>query len=97
MARRFNGKFHLRFDDTNPLKEDIEYVDAIIEDIKWLGYNPGKHIYYGSDYSEEIYNAAITLIKNGKAYVCDLTPEEVTDYRGTLTEPGRTAPIETGQ
>jgi glutaminyl-tRNA synthetase len=92
MAHKFNGTFHLRFDDTNPLKEDIEYVDAIIEDIKWLGYDPGKHIYYGSDYSDEIYYAAVTLIKRGKAYICDLTPEEVTEYRGTLTEPGRNSP-----
>ncbi|MCZ8515221.1 glutamine--tRNA ligase/YqeY domain fusion protein [Paenibacillus filicis] len=92
MAQRFNGTFHLRFDDTNPLKENIEYVNAIIEDIKWLGYDPGNHIYFGSDYSDEIYNAAVTLIKLGKAYVCDLTPEEVTEYRGTLTEPGRNSP-----
>jgi len=92
IAQSFNGTFHLRFDDTNPLKEDIEYVNAIIEDIKWLGYDPGNHIYYGSDYSDEIYNAAATLIKHGKAYVCDLTPEEVTEYRGTLKEPGRNSP-----
>ncbi|MCR8630267.1 glutamine--tRNA ligase/YqeY domain fusion protein [Paenibacillus radicis (ex Xue et al. 2023)] len=92
IAQRFNGTFHLRFDDTNPLKEDIEYVHGIIEDIKWLGYDPEEHIYYGSDYSNEIYNAAVTLIKHGKAYVCDLTPEEVTEYRGTLTEPGRNSP-----
>ncbi|UVI33186.1 glutamine--tRNA ligase/YqeY domain fusion protein [Paenibacillus spongiae] len=92
MAERFNGSFHLRFDDTNPLKEDIGYVNAIIDDIKWLGYDPGEHIYYGSDYSEEIYNAAVRLIKKGKAYVCDLSPEELTHYRGTLTEPGRNSP-----
>lgn len=92
IAKSFNGTFHLRFDDTNPLKEDIEYVNAIIEDIKWLGYDPGNHIYYGSDYSDEIYNAAVTLIKHGKAYVCDLAPDEVTEYRGTLTEPGRNSP-----
>jgi glutaminyl-tRNA synthetase len=92
MAQRFEGTFHLRFDDTNPLKEDIEYVNAIIEDIKWLGYDPGNHIYYGSDYSDDIYNAAVALIKKGKAYVCDLTPEEVTEYRGTLTEPGKNSP-----
>ncbi|AIQ11697.1 glutamine--tRNA ligase/YqeY domain fusion protein [Paenibacillus durus] len=91
-AQRFNGTFNLRFDDTNPLKEDTQYVNAIIEDIKWLGYDPGKHIYYGSDYSDEIYNAAVTLIKRGKAYVCDLTPSEVTEYRGTLTEPGKNSP-----
>ncbi|TMV52313.1 glutamine--tRNA ligase/YqeY domain fusion protein [Paenibacillus mesophilus] len=92
VARKYNGTFHLRFDDTNPLKEDIEYVNAIIEDIKWLGYDSGPHIYYGSDYSDEIYNAAVALIKRGKAYVCDLTPEEVTEYRGTLTEPGKDSP-----
>ncbi|WP_208414489.1 glutamine--tRNA ligase/YqeY domain fusion protein [Paenibacillus castaneae] len=92
IAQRFKGTFHLRFDDTNPLKEDMEYVKAIIEDMKWLGYDAGEHIYFGSDYSEQIYNAAVTLIKNGKAYVCDLTPEEITEHRGTLTEPGRNSP-----
>lgn len=92
IARRYNGKFNLRFDDTNPLKEDLEYVNAIIEDINWLGYNPGNNIFYGSDYSDKIFEAAITLIKKGKAYVCDLSPEEVTAYRGTLTEPGKDSP-----
>lgn len=92
VAQTFNGTFHLRFDDTNPLKEDIEYVNAIVEDIKWLGYDPGKHIYFGSDYSHEIYHAAVKLIKKGKAYVCDLSPNEVTEYRGTLTEPGKNSP-----
>ncbi len=92
LAQRFNGTFHLRFDDTNPLKEDVEYVNAIIEDIKWLGYDPGNHIYFGSDYSDQIYNAAVTLIKLGKAYVCDLTPVEMKEFRGTLTEPGKNSP-----
>jgi glutaminyl-tRNA synthetase len=92
VARRYDGKFNLRFDDTNPLKEDIEYVNAIIEDINWLGYHPGDNIYYGSDYSDEIFDAAVSLIKKGKAYVCDLSPEEVTAYRGTLTEPGKNSP-----
>ncbi|MGE6226580.1 glutamine--tRNA ligase/YqeY domain fusion protein [Paenibacillus chitinolyticus] len=92
VAQYFNGTFHLRFDDTNPLKEDSEYVNAIIEDIKWLGYDPGNHICFGSDYSGEIYNAAVKLIKQGKAYVCDLTPNEVAEYRGTLTEPGLDSP-----
>jgi len=92
IAQLFGGTFHLRFDDTNPLKEDIGYVNAIIEDIKWLGYDPKEHIYYGSDYSETIYDAAVRLIKAGKAYVCDLKPEEVTEYRGTLTEAGRNSP-----
>ncbi|MGV3463707.1 MAG: glutamine--tRNA ligase/YqeY domain fusion protein [Heyndrickxia sp.] len=92
MARKYNGKFNLRFDDTNPLKEDSEYVNAIIEDLDWLGYSPGKRIFYGSDYAKEIFNAAVTLIKKGKAYVCELSPEEMTEYRGTLTEPGRNSP-----
>lgn len=92
IAQRFNGKFNLRFDDTNPLKENIEYVNAIIEDMNWLGYDPGNNIFYGSDYSEEIFDAAVTLIKKGKAYVCDLSPEEVTAYRGTLTELGKNSP-----
>ncbi|MDP4085304.1 MAG: glutamine--tRNA ligase/YqeY domain fusion protein [Bacillota bacterium] len=92
IAKRFNGKFNLRFDDTNPLKEDREYVNAIIEDINWLGYSPLNRIFYGSDYSNEIFNAAVSLIKMGKAYVCDLSPEEITEYRGTLTEPGENSP-----
>ncbi|WNQ08826.1 glutamine--tRNA ligase/YqeY domain fusion protein [Paenibacillus aurantius] len=91
-AQRFNGAFHLRLDDTNPRKEDLEYVHAIMEDIRWLGYDPGDHIYYGSDYSDDIYKAAVTLIKRGKAYVCDLPPDELTKYRGTLKEPGRNSP-----
>lgn len=95
VAQKYKGKFHLRFDDTNPLKEDIEYVHAIIEDMNWLGYSPGRHIYYGSDYSDDIFHAAVALIKKGKAYVCDLSPEEVTEYRGTLTEPGKDSPYRT--
>ena len=93
IARKLNGTFHLRFDDTNPLKEDIKYVHSIIEDMKWLGYDPGNHIYFGSDYSEQLYNAAVQLIKRGKAYVCELTPDEVREYRGTLTETGRESPF----
>lgn len=92
IARKYGGRFHLRFDDTNPLKEDMEYVEAIIRDLEWLGCSPGEHIYYGSDYSEEIYRSAEMLILKGKAYVCDLTAEEVTAYRGTLTEPGTDSP-----
>lgn len=91
-AEVFGGRFHLRLDDTNPLKEDMEYVRAIIEDIRWLGYDPGDAIFFGSDYSEEIYNKAVQLIQKGKAYVCDLSPEEMTAYRGTLTEPGQDSP-----
>ncbi|WP_339251470.1 glutamine--tRNA ligase/YqeY domain fusion protein [Paenibacillus sp. FSL P2-0136] len=92
IARKYGGRFHLRFDDTNPLKEDKEYVEAIIRDLEWLGCSPGEHIYYGSDYSEEIYRRAETLILKGKAYVCDMTAAEVTAYRGTLTEPGKDSP-----
>ncbi len=90
MALRFGGTFNLRFDDTNPLKEDQKYVDAIKEDIEWLGLQP--EIYFGSDYAAEILEAATNLIRKGKAYVCDLTPEQITAYRGTLTEPGRSSP-----
>lgn len=92
IAQKYGGTFHLRFDDTNPLKEDMEYVKAIREDIEWLGCSPGEHVYYGSDYSEEICNSAVRLIRKGKAYVCDLSPEEVAVYRGTLTEPGKDSP-----
>ncbi|SEU25867.1 glutamine--tRNA ligase/YqeY domain fusion protein [Paenibacillus sp. NFR01] len=92
LAKAFGGQFNLRFDDTNPLKEDMEYVTAITEDIKWLGCDPGEHIYFGSDYSERIYDCAVALIRKGKAYVCDLTAEELSASRGTLTEPGTDSP-----
>ncbi|QUL54328.1 glutamine--tRNA ligase/YqeY domain fusion protein [Paenibacillus tritici] len=92
IARKNGGRFHLRFDDTNPLKEDMEYVKAITQDIEWLGCSPGEHVYYGSDYSEEICRSAEVLIQKGKAYVCDLKAEEMTAYRGTLTEPGTDSP-----
>lgn len=92
IAKKYGGTFNLRFDDTNPLKEDVEYVNAIIEDMKWLGFDPEDRIYYGSDYSEEIFNYAVELIKRNKAYVCDLSPKEIQEYRGTLTEPGKNSP-----
>lgn len=92
IAGKYNGKFNLRFDDTNPLKEDIEYVNAIIDDMKWIGFDPEEHIYYGSDYSHQIYDYAVELIKKGFAYVCDLNPDEIREYRGTLTEPGKNSP-----
>ncbi len=92
IAKKYGGLFNLRFDDTNPLKEDMEYVYSIIEDMKWLGYDPEDRIFYGSDYSEEIFNLAVKLIKKGKAYVCDLSPEEIRAYRGTLTEGGVNSP-----
>lgn len=94
IAKKYNGICNLRLDDTNPTKEDTEYVDAIEEDIKWLGFNWDK-VLYASDYFDDIYRAAITLIKKGKAYVCDLSADEIREYRGTLTEPGKTARIVT--
>lgn len=92
LAEEYGGRCHLRFDDTNPLKEDQEYIDAIKEDVRWLGFDWGKHEYYASDYFEQLYEWAIKLIKKGKAYVCDLSPEELREYRGTLTEPGKESP-----
>ncbi|MFK2826076.1 glutamine--tRNA ligase/YqeY domain fusion protein [Bacillus sp. B190/17] len=87
----FNGKTNLRFDDTNPLKEDQEYVDAIKEDVKWLGYE-WEELHFASNYFEEMYNRAVLLIKKGKAYVDDLTADEIREYRGTLTAPGKESP-----
>ena len=84
---------HLRFDDTNPAKEDTEYVDSIMEDIKWLGFDWGNHLYYASDYFDKLYEFAVELIRLGKAYVCDLQADEVRDYRGTLKEPGKESPF----
>ena len=91
LAKEFNGKTNLRFDDTNPVKEDAEYVEAIKEDLAWLGYTPA-NVFYGSDYFEKTYEKAILLIKKGLAYVCDLSQEEMSKYRGTLTEPGKNSP-----
>ncbi len=92
LAVKYNGKFNLRFDDTNPTKEKVEYVDSIIEDVKWLGAEFEDRLFYASDYFEEMYEAAVKLIKKGKAYVCSLTAEEIREYRGTLTEPGKNSP-----
>jgi glutaminyl-tRNA synthetase len=92
MAQEFKGQFNLRFDDTNPSKEEDEYVQAIIEDVKWLGCDFGEHLYFASDYFEKMYEWAVVLIKACKAYVCDLTPDQVRDYRGTLTVSGRESP-----
>ena len=92
IAEKYGGKCNLRFDDTNPSKEDVEYVDAIIEDIKWMGFDFEDRLYYGSDYSEQIYNYAVELIKRGLAYVDDLDVDQIREYRGTLTEPGKNSP-----
>ncbi len=92
LAKEFNGECNLRFDDTNPIKEDVEYVEAIKEDIRWLGFDWGDREFYASDYFEQLYEWAIKLIKKGKAYVDDLSAEEIRAYRGTLTEPGKESP-----
>ena len=92
MAAINGGLCNLRFDDTNPVKEEDEYVQAIIEDVRWLGYDWGDRLYYASDYFEQMYEYALVLIKKGLAYVCDLSPEEIREYRGTLTERAATAP-----
>jgi glutaminyl-tRNA synthetase len=92
MAQEFGGQFNLRFDDTNPSKEEDEYVQAIIEDVKWLGCDFGSNLFFASDYFEKMYAWAVMLIKAGKAYVCDLAPDDVRRHRGTLTEPGRESP-----
>ena len=91
MAEKFGGSCNLRYDDTNPTKEDEEFVDAIQEDIAWLGFH-WDNVFYGSDYFEECYELAVKLIKKGVAYVCDLSKDEMREYRGTLTEPGRNSP-----
>jgi glutaminyl-tRNA synthetase len=92
IAQDYGGLTNLRFDDTNPVKEDTEYVESIKDTIRWLGFDWGEREYYASDYFEVLYQNALRLIEKGKAYVCDLTPDEVREYRGTLTEPGRESP-----
>lgn len=92
IAKDYNGKFNLRFDDTNPEKEDVEYVNSIIEDVKWLGADFEDRLFFASDYFEQMYEYAVQLIKKGKAYVCDLNAEEIRATRGTLTEPGKESP-----
>ncbi len=91
-AEKYNGLFNLRYDDTNPVKEDVEFVQSIEEDIRWMGFDITGGIFYGSDYFDKCYEYAVKLIKDGKAYVCDLSADELREYRGTLTEPGRNSP-----
>ena len=93
LAEEFAGKFNLRFDDTNPTKEEQEYVDSIIDDVRWLGGNWEDRLFYASDYFQQLYDWAVQLIEAGKAYVCDLTAEEMREYRGTLSEPGKNSPF----
>jgi glutaminyl-tRNA synthetase len=92
IARDFGGRCHLRFDDTNPEKEEMEYIQSIQEDVKWLGFDWGNHLYYASDYYDKIYEFAVELIKKGKAFVCQLTPDQMREYRGTPTTPGKESP-----
>ena len=92
IAAEFGGQCNLRFDDTNPVKEEVEYVESIQQDIRWLGFDWEDRLYYASDYFPELYEYAVTLIKKGKAYVCDLSADEIREYRGTLTEPGKESP-----
>jgi glutaminyl-tRNA synthetase len=92
IAEEFGGRCHLRFDDTNPMKEEQEYIDSIQADVRWLGFDWGEHLYFASDYFEQLYAWAVHLVRAGKAYVDDLSADEIRDYRGTLTEPGRASP-----
>ena len=92
LAEKYHGKFNLRFDDTNPTKEKVEFVNSIKEDVEWIGGNFEDRVFFASNYFEEMYEAAVKLIKKGKAYVCELTPEQMREYRGTLTEPGKNSP-----
>ena len=92
LAEQYGGRCHLRFDDSNPTTEDMEYVEAIQRDIRWLGFDWGEHLYFASDYFDKLYDYAVELIKSGKAYVCSLSEAEIREYRGTVTSPGRPGP-----
>src|SRR5438105_437891 len=94
LATKFNGKFNVRFDDTNPAKEEQEYVDSILKDVRWLAGDTaaGDKVFFASDYFQQMYDWAETLVKAGKAYVCDLTAEQMREYRGTMKEPGKPSP-----
>ena len=92
LGEEFDGQCNLRFDDTNPDREDTEYVESIKEDLKWMGFDWGDGLYFASDYFDQLYDYAVELIQQGKAYVCDLSPQEIRDYRGTVTEPGKNSP-----
>ena len=92
IANEFNGLCNMRFDDTNPTKEEVEYVESILEDVRWVGFDWGDRLYYASDYFEQLYDWAVELIQKGKAYVCSLSADEIREYRGTLTEPGKDSP-----
>src|SRR5512143_1261574 len=93
LAQEYGGKCNLRFDDTNPTKEEVEYVESIQADVRWLGFDWEDRLFYASDYFEQLYNYAEDLIRAGKAFVCDLTPDQVRATRGTLTQPGQESPF----
>ncbi|MDX6515616.1 MAG: glutaminyl-tRNA synthetase, partial [Gaiellaceae bacterium] len=93
IAQEFGGRCHLRFDDTNPAKEEQEYIDAIEADVRWLGFDWGEHLHHASDYFEQLYAWAVHLVETGSAYVDDLSADEIRAHRGTLTEPGRNSPF----
>ena len=95
LACEYNGKFNMRFDDTNPTKEKEEFVESIKADVNWLGADYEDRLFFASDYFDIMYAAAVKLIKKGKAYVCDLSPDEIREYRGTLSEPGKNSPYRT--
>ncbi|HZX63517.1 MAG TPA: glutamine--tRNA ligase/YqeY domain fusion protein [Bacteroidales bacterium] len=95
LGKKYNGKTNLRFDDTNPVKEDVEYVDSIMEDVRWLGFDWEDRLFYASDYFEQLYEYAIILIRKGKAYVCDMSAEEISETRGTPSRPGKESPYRT--
>ena len=92
LAQKYHGKFNMRFDDTNPTKERTEFVESILADIRWLGADWEDRLFFASNYFQQMYEAAVTLIRKGKAYVCDLSAEEIREYRGSLTEPGKESP-----
>ena len=92
IAAEFGGRCHLRFDDTNPTNEEIEYIEAIKKDVSWLGFDWGEHLYFASDNFDKLYGFAVNLIEQEKAYVCDLCPDEMREFRGTLTKPGKDSP-----
>ncbi|MEG2512938.1 MAG: glutamate--tRNA ligase family protein, partial [Acetivibrio sp.] len=92
LAKKYGGKFNLRFDDTNPTKEKTEFVESIKADVQWLGGEFEDRLFFASDYFDQMFEAAVQLIKKGKAFVCDLSPEKIREYRGTLTEPGKNSP-----
>ena len=92
VAEEYSGVCHMRFDDTNPTTEDTEYVESILEDVRWLGFDWSEHLYYASDYFDQLYEYAVALIRQGDAYVDSLNAEEIREYRGTLTEPGKNSP-----